>query len=340
MNEIITLINNLFESYWLPGVAAILLLLTAILVLYFFRRRSADGEGLAESPPFNEDSAEGMFGGLTAALAAQIPETERETTEFATLLRRAGLYRPSAQNSIYALRFVLMFVPLVITLFAATFLFPPADAWRVLIIGGLITVGCSIIPRLYVFFRQRQRTREIRHGLADMMDMLSMCLSGGLPVTASLEHVSKNLSGHLALTEEIQIMKRQAEVGSLGHALRDFADRVDITEVRQFVSLLTRGDQLGTQLSASLHEQADHFRATRKQIATIQANRAPVKLTFPLVFCFMPAALILLMGPALLEIRDFIQNNDRYLSRQGVVQEIERTDQQNELRFDGTEFNN
>src|SRR6185295_4720568 len=69
--------------------------------------------------------------------------------------------------------------------------------------------------------------------------------------------------------------------------------------------LLTRGDQLGASISGSLLEQADHFRSTRKNLATLQSNRLPVFLTFPLLFCFAPAALIVLMSPAFMELSEF-----------------------------------
>ena len=140
--------------------------------------------------------------------------------------------------------------------------------------------------------------------------MLSMCLGGGMSISASLDHVAKNLASYPALADELQIMRRQAEVGSLRMALADWANRIDTPEVRQVATLLTRGDALGTSLSGSLLDQADHFRTARKQLATLQANRMPVFLTFPLLFCFAPAVLIILMSPAFLQISDFLNPNN------------------------------
>ena len=219
-----------------------------------------------------------------------------------------------------------MFVPLVIMGVAAVLL-PSQYTVRVLVIGVLAAAALSIVPRIYVYIRQQRRVRQIRHGLADMMDMLSMCLSGGLPIIPSLDHVASNLTGYPALSDELRILRRQAEVGSLQHALLDFGRRVDVPEARQFANMLTRGDQLGTQLSSSLNEQADHFRATRKQLATMQANKTPVKLTFPLLFCFAPAALILLISPALLEVRDFLRDDAGPLSERPLTETIQDVEQ-------------
>lgn len=250
------------------------------------------------------EADQGVFGSLTDALASQIPESEQETSDFVKILRQAGLYAPSARSNVYAYRFLLLFFPLVCAGLLAIAA-EPRDAWKFLVGGGFIAAGLSIIPRLYVYFRRQNRILEIRNGLADMLDMLSMCLNGGMPLSSSLDHVARNLVNYPSLAEELQIMRRQSDVGSLRMALQEWSNRMDIPEVRQVSSILSRGEQLGTSLSGSLLDQADHFRQTRKQLATLQANRTPVFMTLPLLFCFAPAVLLLLMSPAFMQISEF-----------------------------------
>lgn len=252
-----------------------------------------------------DDDGDGSFGPLTEALAAQLPESQKERRDFQLLLRQAGLYSPMARNSIYAARFVLLIVPLIVA--GAWAVMAGADeTWRILFFGGMAAACLSVVPRLYVFFRRRRRMQRIRRGLPDTIDMLSMCTSGGLGMSESLEHVAGQIAAYPELAQELLILKRQAEVSSLKQALADFTQRVDLPEVRQLVGLLTRGTRLGSQLAGSLNEQADHLRVARRQTATAQANKTPVKLVFPILFCFAPAALILLTAPAILELRDFI----------------------------------
>jgi tight adherence protein C len=255
----------------------------------------------------------GVFGVWTEALATQIPESDKERTEFAALLKQAGLYSRTARNSVYAYRFLLLVFPLVCAGLLAVFL-PPDETWKILIGGGLVAATLSIVPRLYVWYRRKVRLAEINAGLADMLDMLSMCLGGGMSISASLDHVAKNLMSYPSLADELQIMRRQAELGSLRLALADWANRLDTPEVRQVASLLARGEALGTSLSGSLLDQADHFRIARKQLATLQANRMPVLLTFPLLFCFAPAVLIILMSPAMLQLSDFLGDSNNPLA--------------------------
>lgn len=268
-------------------------------------------------------------------MASQLPESEKEHAEFGQMLKQAGLYSPTARSSVYAYRFLLLTFPLLCAGLLAVFS-PREQTWRIMIGGGVLSMLLSIIPRLYVYMRRKSRLAQIGDGLADMLDMLSMCLGGGMPLSASLDHVSKNLTSYPALAEELQIMKRHAEVHSLRFALTDFANRLDTPEVRQVATLLSRGDNLGTSLSGSLLDQADHFRTARRQLATMSANRTPVFLTFPLMFCFAPAVLILLMSPAFLQLADFFNPaknknnplaNNQAISGQNIISTLNELDQ-------------
>ncbi len=242
---------------------------------------------------------------LRDALAAQIPESAKEKRQFHKLLRSAGIYDPHAASWIYAARFLLLAVPLVVSgIFAVL---ADRDAtYRILLTGGIVAAGLSVGPRFYVWLRRAKRRRAIRRGLPDTLDMLSMCVGGGLPLSPSLAYVSTHLPQYPELAQELLILRRQAEIGSLRQALADFAARVELPEIRQLASLLTRGDKLGTRLAGSLHDHADRLRTARRQQATKQANKTPVKLVLPLLFCFAPAALILLIGPAMLELQHFL----------------------------------
>ena len=277
------------------------LVLALMIRLMFRRKKQAESRPAARLDP---RTSGGAFGALTPALASQIPESQKEKKEFGQMLRQAGMYSPTARSSVYAFRFLLMVFPLIVAGILAVA--EPQFTWRYLIAGGVCAMVLSIIPRLYVWVAKRRRLRQINEGLSDMLDMLSMCLGGGMPLAASLDHVSKNIApSYPALAEELQIMKKQTEVHSLRMALSEWANRLDTPEVRQVATILTRGDFLGSSLSGSLRDQADHFRTTRKQLATLRANRTPVLLTFPLMFCFAPAVLILLMSPAFLQLSDF-----------------------------------
>ena len=285
---------------------------TASLVYLFgrlvLRKPSAERirlQRIATSATHDDEPQEGFFGPLGAALAAQIPESGKESSDFKLLLRQAGLYGPTAGTTIYAARFVMLVIPMIVAGICAV-IGDSDSTFGILAAGAMASASLSVVPRLFVFFRRRIRMQRIRRGLADTIDMLSMCTSGGLGISESLEHVSGQLAAYPELAQELLILKRQAEVGSLKQALKDLTARVDLPEIRQLATLLTRGTKLGTQLSGSLNEQADHLRTARRQTATARANKTPVKMVLPVLFCFAPAALIILTAPAVLELHDFL----------------------------------
>lgn len=282
-----------------------------------------------------ETESPGPFGSLAPALAAQIPESSKERRDFQQLLRGAGLYGRHAATTIYAARFVLLVLPLVVAGVVAV-LAESSQTIAILVAGGIAAAALSIVPRLYVFFRRRRRVRRLRQALPDTLDVMSMCLGGGMSLSESLDHVCRQLTSYPELVEELKILKRQAEVSSLRRALEDFAARVDLPEIRQLTNLISRGDRMGTGLEGSLLGQADHLRVRRKQLALQQANKAPVKLVFPLMFCFAPAALILLTAPAALELKEFLYPTsgdsvltaeNQGLSTTAIVDTLERLDQ-------------
>ncbi len=287
------------------GFLAVLTFAVTALSVWVAGRRFLIAGKRPGTPGDDEADRRGWFGDWTEALAAQIPESAQEKKDFRKLLRGAGLYEPSASTSLYALRFVLLVAPLVVAGLAALAL-PSSYGVHIWIGGALAAAVLSITPRLWVFFRRRQRQQALRRALPDALDMLSMCVGGGLPLGESLTYVARQMSHCPALAEELRILERQTAIGGLEPALTDMASRVDVREVKQLAAVLTRSERLGTKLAGSLLHQADHLRSLRKQEAMTQANKAPVKLVFPLMFCFAPAAIILLCAPAMIELKEFL----------------------------------
>ena len=149
---------------------------------------------ISEESPFNGEPEPGIFGDWAPALAAKIPESEAEQKEFRQMLRQAGIYDPRASETIFALRFVLLVAPLVVTGILAVLLDRKYTA-TVLVAGAIAAGILVVVPRLYIVVRRRRRhMQRIRDGLADVIDMLGMCVSGGLPLSAGLEQVARRMT--------------------------------------------------------------------------------------------------------------------------------------------------
>jgi tight adherence protein C len=269
-------------------------------------REDARLKEISHDSPFNGEPEAGVFGAWAPALAAQIPESETEKQEFRQMLRQAGMYHPRASETIYALRFLLLIAPLVIA-FVLAVMMDRQYTLPIALTGVLVAVVLAIVPRLYVFFRRRRHMQKIRDGLADVIDMLGMCVSGGMPISAGLEQVARRMTAYPECANELLLLRRQAELGGIKRALEDFTRRVNLPEAAQLAGLLLRNTNLGTELVGSLSMQADHLRLARRQAALTEANKTPVKLLFPIMFCFAPAVLILLTAPAVMQLEEYLR---------------------------------
>lgn len=291
--------NNETLFMMIASGAGVAVLAFLVLSLLFPRSKQK-----SEDDEFVEEN--GIFGSLTPGLANVIPENEKENREFRQLLRQAGFYSFSARNSIYAARLVLFLLPIFIGMYMGV-LFPDLML-QYTCIGLFVGTGLSIIPRLYVYWVRKKRIEHIRAGIPDTMDMFAMCASGGMTMNESLEHIADQIYEYPELSQELCILRRQIELGSLEQAIKDLMERVNIPEMRQFSYLLLRSSQLGNQSNTALIEQADHLRTMRRHHAMAQANKTPTKLVFPLMFCFAPGALILMLSPSLMTIYDFMSS--------------------------------
>ncbi len=331
-----TAAQTLVQTSFIQNVAPILAFIGVVIIvlaigqLFFLRKKKSDLE---------QENERGAFGSATNALASVIPESDKEKQDFDLMLRQAGFYKSTDRSSIYAMRFVLLILPVMLGALAAA-LFPQGidfpvhlgiinqdvdmnnGLWFVLL-GGIVGFFLMIIPRLYVYFRQRSRLNAIRRGLPDTIDMMGMCASGGMNTSDSLEHVASQLREYPDLAQELQILRRQADVGSLEGALKDLNQRVNIPEMRQLTQVLLRGNRSGSKVAGTLNEQADHLRIMRKQSALEQANKMPTKLVFPIMFCFAPAALILLLGPSIMEFNEFITEGTEAFSNTAEIRMTE-----------------
>ncbi|QDT38146.1 type II secretion system F family protein [Stratiformator vulcanicus] len=253
------------------------------------------------------------FGGATTTLASMLPETEERHHGWRKVLRTAGYLSPHAWQNFTAFRFLAVVIPLVL-LGALLILVPKAFEIPVLIAILLVPAICWAAVGLYVRNKAADRKLRIEQGLPDAVDMLNMCVSQGLTIPQSFEKIARQIKpAYPDLAKEFQIIVEHARVGSLPQALENFADRVDVPEARSLTALLTQTDRMGTSVSQSLSDYSDSVRDDLKQRADENANKAGFKLLFPTVLCLMPAVYMFLLGPAIVELNNFLREGGREL---------------------------
>jgi tight adherence protein C len=167
--------------------------------------------------------------------------------------------------------------------------------------GGVGAAVGFFLPDLVLYNSGLKRQQRLAVSLPEGIDLLTICVEAGLGFDAALVQVARNLKGPLApefarVLQEMQIGKSRAE------AMRAMAERSSVPELRAFVSALTQSAELGIPVASVLREQAKEMRVRRRQRAEAQAQKIPVKITFPLIGCLLPALFIVVLGAGIIEI--------------------------------------
>lgn len=248
-----------------------------------------------------EDEAEGkprlLLGSMTTALETTAAMSEEKRSTLQTELREAGFYRPSALIEYTALRTVLVLLPLFI---AAGFALLVGRRYMPIVgLVGLSVAGLGYsLPRVFIIYLGRMRKRQIEQALPVGVDLLALALSGGQNLLSALNRVGTEMQNSFpVLSQELQIVRRQAELRTLGQALNQLADRVNVPEVRTLTLILTQSERLGTDIASALHEFAANFRTHVRQRAEARANRASFWMLFPTLLCLWIPAGLVLIGP-------------------------------------------
>lgn len=170
---------------------------------------------------------------------------------------------------------------------------------RLMILAAvLLFVFCLLFPVLWLRLMVQKRQNRIRKGFPDALDMLSVCASAGLGFDQSLQRVSEYWKTAIAV--ELGRVVTEMEMGlSRRQALRNLADRLEVTEISSFVAIILQSEQLGMSISDTLHSQADQMRVERHYRAEEMARKAPIKMLLPLAFLIFPAILAVLLAPSI-----------------------------------------
>jgi len=178
--------------------------------------------------------------------------------------------------------------------------------WGVLLAFAFGALG-FFLPDLLVYNSGLHRQEAIRRSLSNALDMLTVSVEAGLGFDAALLQVAQATYGPLAgefarVLQEIRIGKSRLE------AFTAMGQRTDVSELRSFVTALSQADRLGIPVANVLREQAKEMRVLRRQLAEEKAQKVPVKILFPLIFCIFPALFVVIIGPGAIRIVGIFTN--------------------------------
>lgn len=217
---------------------------------------------------------------------------------------QAGFVGPNVVRNYFLIRTIFAIgLPLAFIFFGPIIAVDMTIKKMIIITLGLAMAGLYL-PGVWISSRVDKRQQAIREAFPDALDMMVVCVEAGLGLDAAFTRVGEQFaSAYPILATELGFVSLELRAGkSREDAMRNFAQRIGLDEVSSFVTLLLQSDALGTSIGQTLRVHAEEMRAYRMLRAEEMAHKLPVKLTFPLVTCILPAMFAAVMLPGILTI--------------------------------------
>jgi tight adherence protein C len=233
-----------------------------------------------------------------------LPEEGWEKSALRTLFMNAGWRIPAAPTLYFASKTVLALgIPSVVAL-ALVLLDKTLSGQRLMLLLFACAALGYYLPNLVLSRIAKRRQREIFETIPDALDLLTVCVEAGLSLERALIKVAGEIHiKSLVLAQELQLVLMEMRAGfTKEKALRNFALRTGVEDVDTLVAMLIQSERFGTSMGASLRVHSDNLRTKRRMMAEETAAKIALKLMFPLIFCIFPTLLMVLIGPAGIQI--------------------------------------
>ncbi|MGH9871993.1 MAG: type II secretion system F family protein [Pyrinomonadaceae bacterium] len=258
------------------------------------------------SPGLIEDEGRGaeLAQRLASPLSKLLPPSVDEAKKLQRQLMQAGFRSPGAPLVYRAIQIATMAgFPAVVAITCAVLARPIKGALLWILVS--FVVGFAL-PRYALRKLILSRQQQVRWGLADALDLMVISIEAGLGLNAAMMKVSSELKDvHPDISDEFELANLEIRVGrERDEALRNLADRTGVDDLRSLVAMLIQTDRFGTSIAKAIRAFSDSLRTKRRQRAEQAAQKAAVKLLFPLACFLFPTLFIAILGPAALQLAD------------------------------------
>ena len=232
-----------------------------------------------------------------------VPDVGFESSALRRRFMNAGIRSATAPMAFFGLKTVLALGLPMLTFAALTLASAQVQGYSLLLfLLGASTIG-YYLPNYILSKSIARRQREIFESFPDALDLMTVCMEAGLGTEAALNKVSEDMVHKSpTLSEELRLVNLELRAGApRDKALRNLGIRTGVEEVEGFVSMINQADRFGTSIAQSLRVHSETVRTLRRQKAQEAAAKIPLKLLFPLIFCIFPALMLVIIGPAVIQ---------------------------------------
>ncbi|TMJ94264.1 MAG: hypothetical protein E6G67_10035 [Actinobacteria bacterium] len=235
------------------------------------------------------DTAAGTLGGLVASRFGGVREAQLRNQ-----LMAAGLYTTNPRKFLGYRMLCLVCVPAAWVWFCSV-----AGVSAVLLVLGGVCAALAgwTAPMTIIRSRARRRLADIDYDLPELIDLIVVGVEAGLGFNGALHVALPRLRGPLG--DELRLTVQEQSMGlSADDALRNMLTRAETPAMRSFVRSVLQGQTLGVSIGEIMRNLAGEMRKRRRASAEERAQKAPIKILFPLIFLIFPAMFLILLGPA------------------------------------------
>ncbi|HKS29451.1 MAG TPA: type II secretion system F family protein [Pyrinomonadaceae bacterium] len=245
---------------------------------------------------------------IASPISRLVPPSALEARKIQKQLMQAGFRGENAPLIYRALQLTsLVFFPAVVAFGCALMGRSVSDAMLFILFAFVIGF---FLPRFLLARLIKGRQQRVRWGLADALDLMVVSIEAGLGLNAAMMKISEELKTvHPDISGEFELANLEIRVGrERDEALRNLAERTGVDDLRSLVAMLIQADRFGTSIARAVRVFSDSLRTKRRQRAEQAAQKAAVKLLFPLALFLFPTLFIAILGPAALNLIDTLGN--------------------------------
>jgi tight adherence protein C len=233
-----------------------------------------------------------------------LPEEGWQSSSVQIKFLQAGIRNKNAPQYYFAVKTLLTLVlPVVLALFLH-FTQPQIPLAPVMFLVLLQAAEGYYLPDILLRFITKKRIERMRNSLPDMIDLMVVCTESGMGIDAVISRLSREMARtDPDLAQEFYLSALEMRAGATRiEALHNLALRSRLEELKDLVSMLVQVEKFGTSLAESLRVHSDMMRIGRIQRAEEIAAKIPVKLALPLALFIFPTLIMVILGPAVIQI--------------------------------------